>query len=92
VALSEDDWTVLRALKTGGPPHSERALATATGIDEAALRHALEALANVVPPLAQSAVDVRLGERRWSATTAADDALDATDPRGRDPREPPALY
>lgn len=79
---------MLRALKTGGAPHTERALGYATGLEEPALRHALEALAEVDPPLAESDVDVGQEERRWVATIAADDVLDAVDPPDRDPPEP----
>jgi hypothetical protein len=83
--LSGDEWAVLRVLKTGAPPHSERAIAYATGLEEPALRHALDALAATDPPLARSDVDVAREERRWAATSAGDDALDAAAP----PRDRP---
>jgi hypothetical protein len=84
MTVSDDQWGLLRALKTGDPPHSQRALAYATGLEEPALGHALEALANTVPPLATSDVDVRVGERLWAATSTGHDALDAAEPaRGR---------
>jgi hypothetical protein len=88
MAVSEDEWTVLRALKTGDPPHSERALVLATGLDELALVRALEALADTEPPLARGAVDVTVGERLWAATRAGDDALAGADPRIERPPEP----
>jgi hypothetical protein len=81
MAVSEDEWTVLRALKTGDPPHSERALVLATGLEELVVIRALEALARTEPPLAGGEVDVRIGERLWAATRAGDDALAGADPR-----------
>ena len=88
--VTDDQWAVLRALKTGAPPHSQRALAYATGLEESTLQHALEALASTEPPLAESGVDVRLGERLWAATRAGTDALDAAEPRpGRRPKPLP---
>jgi hypothetical protein len=89
MAVSEDEWTVLRALKTGDPPHGERALVLATGLGEPALVRALEGLARAEPPLAEGDVDVRLGERRWAATTAGDDAFAGGDPRTERPPESP---
>ena len=88
MAVTEDQWAVLRALKTGDPPHAQRALSYATGLQEPALLHSLEALAHTEPPFAESEVDVRLGERLWAATNAGRDALEATDPFPSRPPKP----
>jgi hypothetical protein len=86
--LTADQWTLLRALKTGDPPHAQRSLAYATDIEEPALLHALEALASTQPPLAEAGVDTRRGERVWAATTAGRDALEAAEPPPEHPLEP----
>jgi hypothetical protein len=86
--LTGDQWSVLRALRTGDPPHAQGPLAYATDIEEPALLHALEGLASTDPPLAEGAVDTRRGERVWTATTAGKDALEASEPPPEHPLEP----